>query len=294
MALLGRFRPGKVGLKEYKTMHPGKQLRLRRIWKHKRAVIIPFDHGQYGGVPSGLEDPRALTEQISATGADAVLVTPGVLRNIVPHLGNLGVILRLDGGFTKYTPVAGDYEPISTVEQAVQFGADAGIIFTFVGTEFDAVSLRRLGYTAEKANHWGLPLVSEVLAPSLLNNHFERNVFVTKPQTGGVEEETIAVSRIAAEHGADIVKTRYSGDVASFRKVVQTCGAKVLVAGGPNKDQGDEALLQFAHDCVQADAAGIVFGRNVWQHPRMSKLIDALCAVVHEDATVASAMKHLR
>ncbi len=275
-------------------MNTGKQLRIRRIWKHKRAVIIPFDHGQYGGVPEGLEDPRALTERISKTNADAVLVTPGVLQNILPSLGELGVILRMDGGFTRFTPVAGDYEPLCSVEYAVRLGVDAGIIFTFVGTEFDSTSLRRLGNTAEEADKWGLPLISEVLAPSLLNNHFERDVFVTKKQSGGVEDETISVSRIAAEHGADIVKTRYSGNLASFRKVVQTCGAKVIVAGGPKKDQSDESLLKFAHECVQADVAGIVFGRSVWQHPNMVKLIDAFCAVVHEDATVSAAMALLR
>jgi DhnA family fructose-bisphosphate aldolase class Ia len=275
-------------------MNIGKQLRLKRVWKHKRAVIIPFDHGQYGGVPAGLEDPRKLVQRIAATKADAVLITPGVLQSVHADLGGLGVILRLDGAFTKYTPVAGDYETISSVEQAVRLGVDMGIVFTFIGTEFDAASLHRLGTTAEQSDAWGLPLISEVLAPSLLNNHFERDVFITKSHAGGVEEETVNIARIVVEHGADIVKTRYSGSVASFKKVVETCGAKVIVAGGPNTNKGDQALLQFAYDCVQAGASGIVFGRSVWQHPTVGKLIDALCAVVHDDATVENAQKLLR
>jgi len=274
-------------------MNTGKQLRLRRVWKHKRAVIIPFDHGQYGGPAAGLEDPGALTERIAATNADAVLVTPGVLREVAGRLGDLGVILRLDGAFTKYTPVAGDYETICSVDLAMRLGADAGIVFTFVGTQFDAASLKRLGQTAEDSDKMGLPLISEILAPSLLNNHFEREIFAAKGD-GDVARETETVSRIAAEHGADIVKTRYSGSVASFRRVVQTCGAKMIVAGGPRKDQGDEALLKFAFDCVQADAAGIVFGRSVWQHKSVEKLVAALCAIVHEESSVASAVKLLR
>jgi len=275
-------------------MNTGKLLRIRRIWKHKRAVIIPFDHGQYGGVVSGLEDPQKLAEHIASTHADAVLVTPGVLQTVLPALGDLGVILRLDGAFTKYTPVVGDYQTICSVEQAVRLGADAGIVFTFIGTEFDATSLQRLGMTAEQADFWGLPLIAEVLPPSLLNNHFERDVFLAQSQTGGLEEETMTISRIVAEHGADIVKTRYSGDVASFSKVTKTCGVKVIVAGGPNTNRTDEALLQFAYDCVQADASGIVFGRSVWQHPNMEKLIGALCAIVHDDESVSSALKFLR
>jgi len=275
-------------------MTTGTTLRLRRIWKHERTVIIPFDHGQYGGVPDGLEYPERLTEQIASTPADAVLVTPGVLSRIAPFLGSLGVVLRLDGAFTKYSPSAGDYETVCTVPDAVRLGADAGIVFTFVGTEFDAASLARLGGVSQEAEQWGLPLASEVLAPSLLDNHFERKIFKA---AGGesLEEETTTVARIAAEHGAQIVKTRYSGSIDAFKRTVETCGAKVIVAGGPvGADKSDEGLLKLAHDTVQAGAAGIVFGRSVWQSPNMKKLIQALCAIVHEGATVASASKLLK
>lgn len=276
-------------------MNTGKELRLRRIWRHKRAVIIPFDHGQYGGVPEGLEDPGKLTEAIATSGADAVLVTAGVLERVKGSLGELAVFLRLDGAFTKYTPVAGDYETVCSVEQAVRLGVDAGIVFTFVGTEFDAASLKRLGTTAEQAAIWGLPLTSEILPPGLLNNHFEREVFKISGLSGSIEDQTTTVARIGVEHGADIIKTRYSGSVESFRKTVQTCGARVIVAGGPpSSDRSDEALLKFAHDCVRADAAGIVFGRSVWQRPNLKSVIKALCAIVHEDETVAGALKLLR
>jgi len=276
-------------------MNTGKQLRLRRIWNHQRAVIIPFDHGQYGGVPAGLEDPGKLTETIASTGADAILVTPGILERIAGSLGNLGVILRLDGAFTKYTPVAGDYEPVCSPEQAVRLGADAGIVFTFVGTDFDAASLRRLGTASEEASRWGLPLISEILPPGLLNNHFERDVFRVAGQSGTIEEQTTAVARIGVEHGADIIKTRYSGSVEAFRKTVRTCGAMVIVAGGPPaEDKSVEGLLKFTSDCVKADAAGIVFGRSVWQRPKVESVIQALCAIVHEEATVSSAMKLVR
>lgn len=272
----------------------GIQLRLRRIWKHERAVIIPFDHGQYGGVPQGLEHPEKLAEEIASTPADAVLVTPGVLARIAPFLGSLGVILRLDGAFTKYTPSPGDYETVCSVGDALRLGADAGIVFTFVGTSFDAGSLARLGNTAQEAQSWGFPLISEVLAPSLLDNHFERTVF-NVAKGGTVEEETTAVARIAAEHGAGIVKTRFSGSVEAFRRTVETCGAKVIVAGGPaSGEKGDEGLLKLAADSTRAGAAGVVFGRSVWQSPKKKALIRALCAVVHEGATVADASKLLR
>ncbi|HUI10494.1 MAG TPA: fructose-bisphosphate aldolase [Bacteroidota bacterium] len=274
--------------------HGGHTIRLQRIWKHEKAVIIPYDHGAYSGVVEGLEDPRRLTERIAATAADAVLVAPGVLRAIAPALGSLGVVLRMDGGFTSFAAVPSDYQTLAAAEDAVRLGADAGIIFTFIGVPDEAASLQRLGRTAADADIWGLPLIAEVLPPGLLNNHFGSGIWPKGRKNADIVVDTRNVARVAVETGADIIKTRYTGDVASFRSVVETCGAPVIVAGGPKLDGTDEALLRLAHDCMHAGAAGIIFGRNVWHHPKMERLIAALCAIVHEDEGVDAARKLLR
>ncbi len=275
-------------------MESGKQIRASRIWKHKRCVIIPYDHAAYSGPVHGIEDVRRLTERIAKTSADAILVNPGCMKVVAPVLEGLGVIARLDGGFTKFSSAPSDYRTMCPVESAVALGADAGIVFTFVGTENETNSLERLGRTATDAARHGFPLIAEILPPSLLNNHFGSTMF---GRTGGAEDvfaETLSVARIGAEAGADIIKTRYTGNVGQFREVVRQCGVPVIVAGGPTLTGTDEALIQLAFDCIQADAAGIIFGRNVWQHPKMEQLIAALCAVVHEEASVSSALKLLR
>jgi len=274
--------------------HDGRTIRLQRIWKHERAVIIPYDHGAYSGVVAGLEDPRGLTERIAATAADAILVTPGILRTVAPAVGPLGVVLRMDGGFTAFAGAPSDYQQVAGAEDAVRLGVDAGIVFTFVGIPEEPASLLRLGRVAAEADLWGLPLISEVLPPGLLNNHFGSGIFPKGKRGADVAADTRNVARIAVESGADIVKTRYTGDVASFRSVVETCGAPVIVAGGPKLDGSDDATLRLAHDCVRAGAAGVIFGRNVWQRPKMEKLIAALCAIVHDRETVESARKLLR
>ena len=68
----------------------------------------------------------------------------------------------------------------------------------------------------------------------------------------------------------------------------------VIVAGGPKLGTTEESVLRLAHDSVRAGAAGIIFGRNVWQHPKMEKLINAICAIVHEEESVESARKLMR
>ncbi len=276
------------------TMNPGRTIRIQRIWKHPRAVIIPYDHGTYSGVVEGLEDPLRLTERIARSKADAVLVTPGVLRIIAPAIGNLGVVLRIDGAYTSYATAPTDFLSMITPEDALRLGADAVIVFTFIGIPDEPSSLQRLGRTSADAGLWGMPLISEVLAPGHLNNHFGTDIFPRAKRNADVVADTRNVSRIAMEAGAEIIKTRYTGDVAGFRSVVETCGAPVIVAGGPKLDGTDEALLRLAHDCMSAGAAGIIFGRNVWQHPKMERLISAMCAIVHEEESVQSALKLLR
>jgi DhnA family fructose-bisphosphate aldolase class Ia len=276
------------------TAHSGRTIRLQRIWKHRRAVIIPYDHGAYSGVVPGLEDPVRLTERIARSHADAVLVTPGVLRMIAPALGRLGVVLRIDGAHTAYATAPTDFLSVLSPEDALRLGADAVIVFTFIGIPDESSSLQRLGRTAADAELWGMPLVAEVLAPGYLNNHFGSSVFPRAKRNADMVEETRNVSRIAVETGAEFIKTRYTGDIPGFRTVVETCGAPVIVAGGPKMSGSDESLLQLAHDCVRAGAAGIVFGRNVWQHPKMERLINAICLVVHEEESVQSAQKLMR
>ncbi len=276
-------------------MHPGKSVRLRKLWKHKRSVLIPFDHANYSGPVPGIEDTHRLTERIASTAADGILITPGVLKHVAPVVGNLGILLRIDGGFTKYATEERDFEEICSIEDAIRLGADAAIVFTFLNTAAEAASLRRLGKTAADADQWGVPLVAEILPRSLLNNHFGTELFA---QAGGspadVYDETRTAVRIGAEVGADVIKTRFTGHIDQFREIVRSAGARVIVAGGPLLGERDEALIRHAADCVKAEADGIIFGRNVWQHPKMEKLIAALCAIVHEEESVRSALKLLR
>jgi class I fructose-bisphosphate aldolase len=279
----------------------GKQIRLRRLWKHRRAVFIPYDHGAYSGGVPGLEDPRRLTERIARTAADGILVTPGTLKQIASAVGDLAVILRLDGGVTKFSPELADYAEMAPVAEAARLGADAAIVFTFIGTPDERDSLKRLGATAIEADAWGLALIAEILPPALLANHFGRVQGDVKVSDTVLEAQSVDAARLGSESGADIIKTRFTGNVAGFRRVLRSCGLPVIVAGGPplhgtsRPERGSEVrLLQLAYDAIRAGAAGIIFGRNVWQHPRMEKVIAALCAIVHDEESVESARKLLR
>jgi len=63
-------------------METGKALRLRRIFSKGRAIIIPIDHALYAGPMEGIENLEKLVSTISKTPADAILITPAMLKRL--------------------------------------------------------------------------------------------------------------------------------------------------------------------------------------------------------------------
>ncbi len=88
------------------------------------------------------------------------------------------------------------------------------------------------------------------------------------------------------EHGADFVKPYYTED---SRKVTKNCPVPVLIAGGPRMETARETL-QVVQDATQAGAAGVLFGRNIWQNGDTRGMIRALNSIVHEGGPVAEAL----
>lgn len=100
-------------------------------------------------------------------------------------------------------------------------------------------------------------------------------------------------ARVGAELGADIIKTNYTGDVDSFKKVVKGCPVPIIIAGGP-KMATDRDLLKMASEAIKTGAAGVSIGRNVFQHRNPVGMVRALSKIVQEEASVEQAMRELR
>jgi fructose-bisphosphate aldolase/2-amino-3,7-dideoxy-D-threo-hept-6-ulosonate synthase len=97
-------------------------------------------------------------------------------------------------------------------------------------------------------------------------------------------------ARIGAELGADIIKTNYTGDPDTFKHVLESCPAPVIIAGGP-KTETPQETLQMVYDSMRVGAAGLSIGRNVFQHKNQTVMVKALVAIVHGNATVEQASK---
>ena len=78
----------------------GKLLRLQRILDPdtRKAVVVAFDHGLMVGPIPGISPPRERVGIFLEGGADAVLLSPGMLRANADVLAGkrAGIIVRLD------------------------------------------------------------------------------------------------------------------------------------------------------------------------------------------------------
>ena len=70
--------------------------------------------------------------------------------------------------------------------------------------------------------------------------------------------------RIGAELGVDFIKTNYTGDPESFRRICEQVYVPIVIlGGGQSKDPRD--LLKGIHEAMQAGASGVAVGRNIYQ-----------------------------
>ena len=123
---------------------------------------------------------------------------------------------------------------------------------------------------------YGIPLMIE---PLVFRPNFEAGGY----QVDGDPEKIIPLVRQGVELGADIIKADPTDDVNQYHRVIEVAGAiPVLVRGGGKAS--DEEILHRTHGLIQQGAKGIVYGRNVIQHPNPAGITRALMAIVHEGA----------
>jgi DhnA family fructose-bisphosphate aldolase class Ia len=118
------------------------------------------------------------------------------------------------------------------------------------------------------------------------------------PATAGYDvhrdpERLRGLVRQAVELGADVIKADPTDDLADFRRVIAVAaGRPVLVRGGGKTSEAE--IVERTHALMQTGARGIVYGRNVIQHPRPAAMTRAFMAIVHEGASPAEALAILR
>ena len=101
----------------------------------------------------------------------------------------------------------------------------------------------------------------------------------------------VPLVRQAVELGADIIKADPTDNPDDYHEVIRIAtGIPVLVRGGGRV--ADDELFRRTEAVLAQGASGIVYGRNIIQHPNPAGMTRALMAMLHDgvDATGALAL----
>jgi class I fructose-bisphosphate aldolase len=245
---------------------------MRRLLRRDRGtLVIAFDHALVLGPIPGTLDPRGQIQRFIEARADAILLNPGNFRYFAQASCSENppaLIARLD--WTTAFNESAKAEPdgfqtclLAHPEQALAAGADAVITFLTVGSgdaDFEKKEIERVGLVARECERVGMPLFVESIA---------RGARVENPRDA---KWLMLHTRIAAELGADVIKTENAADIDTLKSVVEACPIPILVLGG-SRTGSDEDVLNTVRAIMQAGAAGIFFGRNIFQADNMGELL---------------------
>jgi DhnA family fructose-bisphosphate aldolase class Ia len=251
----------------------GKKVRLCRVLggARNRALVVAFDHALVLGPIPGTEDPLGQIRRFADAQVDAVLLNLGLIRHFANsplHSRLPALIARMDWT-TVWSAMANHGEGplrsslLARPEDALRHGADAVLTYMVVGTgdaDFESKEIRRTAEVARECERIGVPLIVESLARG------------QKVENPGDARWLNLHTRMAAELGADAVKTDYTGDLASMKSVVENCPIPILVLGGSRQGSDGDAL-EAVRNAVLAGAAGVFFGRNVFQAADMERFL---------------------
>jgi fructose-bisphosphate aldolase, class I len=256
----------------------GKRIRLNRLLKSRthKVLMVAFDHALLLGPILGTVDPSSQVKRIASNGVDGVLLNLGILHECVDSLAGFAppsLIVRLDWTSVWFaSDKSGKLrsELLVQPDQALQCGADAVLTYLFVGSgdyDFEAREVARNAQVARECERLGLPLIVETIA---------RGKDVDNPLS---LKWLNLHTRMAAELGADIIKTEYAGSPEAMREVVQTCPIPIVILGGA-KQPTEEQALDVVRGSMEAGAAGVFMGRNIFQSSDMPEFLGKVRSIL--------------
>ena len=266
----------------------GKSMRMKRVIDSAGvSVICALDHGMTS--PQFIEplaDIETRTREAVAGGANVIMMSKGMIRVAEPAFApttSLALLLSASANPERGEP---EVVQIAEVDEASRLGADAVVLFTALAAASEPGMIRTLAGVGRACELSGIPLIAEAEFPTTYASVDElKNRY-------GFEYLRRNV-RLCVELGADIVKTNWPGEEASFRKLVEAAnGIPVVLAGGSRVE--DDELLRRMESAMSIGAVGCSVGRNIFMHRSPEAITRALSRVIREGWTANKAMGALQ
>lgn len=260
----------------------GKKIRMGRLFdsaSHK-SIIVAYSHGVLMGPRPGmrtLDEMRRVAQAVRK--ANGLMVAPGLLPALEDaYVGREAPSLVVHFDYQSFSRGVLPYREgaavaLAEVEDVAAAGADALMTYLYMGfddPEREKMEIERNARIARACERWGIVLMIEPRsAREAMHAEDKRDAGVMA-----------MYCRISAEIGADIVKCIWPGDRGAFAQIVEGCPAPVLVAGGA-KTEEPAASHTVARQALEVGAAGIVFGRNIYEAADPAAELENYRRIVH-------------
>lgn len=257
---------------------------MRRVSRNGKILVLPMDHPIYFGPQAGTEDPARLVALARDHGATAVLLTAGALRQAVGEIGELGVIMRIDTTITNLGGPDTVMHLLHGAEEAAALGADMVVVNCYVGigdVDVESQLLTKMADVSAECERIGMPMCGEIIP---------RVSYKDPAQTMPTSQDLAVAMRLGLEYGCDLVKTVYNGDPEGYAQAVASCHLPVIMAGGPKSDD-ELAIFHQLKEVMAHGACGAAIGRRVWGSSKPGTTLDALRAIIMDDASVEEAVR---
>lgn len=260
----------------------GKKIRLGRLFdqQSQKTLIVAYSHGVIMGPRPGMQSLDEMKRMsLNLRRANGLMLAPGLVTRLEQaFVGKDRPSLFVHLDYQSFSRDIMPYEQGATVEMAqvedvVAAGADGVMSYLYMGyndPEREKLEIARNARLARACERWGIILMIE-----------PRSAREARTSTDKTDSKILSLyCRVSAELGADLVKCIYPGDENALRTVVAGCTAPVLVAGGARAKKAEQAYAQ-AESAMRAGAAGLVYGRNIYEATDPAKELDHYLHIVH-------------
>ncbi|WP_256865206.1 class I fructose-bisphosphate aldolase [Paenibacillus sp. 32352] len=267
--------------------------RLNRMFSAQgKCFDVAMDHGFFNETSflSGIENMKQAITAVVEAGPDCIQLSLGQARHLqsIPGGRKPGLVLRTDAAnIYGHTLPRFLYSELidKAVEHALRMDAVAVCVNLLLlpgQPELHHQCVKNVSLLKTECEKYGMPLMVEPLV--MLPNEAKGGYMVD-----GDIDKILPLVRQAVELGADVIKADPCDHVEEYHRVIEIAsGIPVLVRGGGRA--GDEEIVSRTVQLMKQGASGIVYGRNVVQHPNPAGMTRALMAIVHHGAAEAQAL----
>jgi fructose-bisphosphate aldolase, class I len=267
--------------------------RLNRLLAEDgKCFDVAIDHGFFGesSFLAGIEDMERAVRTVVSAAPDVIQLSVGQVRHLQRIRGprKPALALRSDVAniYGSSLPTVLFSEVLENpLEQALRLDAACLVVNLLMlpdQPELHRSCVKNILRLKPECERYGMPLMIE---PLVMRDNANGGGYMVDGNLGKI----LPLVRQAVELGADVIKADPCDDVREYHRVVDIAGGiPVLVRGGGRVS--DREILERTHQLIQQGAKGIVYGRNVIQHPTPAGITRALMALVHDDATPDQAL----